>query len=60
MPVMDGFGFLDYLKDADLLNKFPIMMLSANITPDVAERLRKYNVDAIVEKPFDMDELRVV
>ena len=31
-------------------------MLSANITPDVAE-LRKHNVDAIVEKPFDMDEL---
>ena len=57
MPVLDGFGVLEYLKEADLLNKFPIMMLSANITPDVAERLRKYNVDAIVEKPFDMDEL---
>ena len=57
MPVLDGFGVLEYLKEANMLNRFPIMMLSANITPDVSERLRKYNVDAIVEKPFDMDEL---
>ena len=57
MPVLDGFGVLEHLKEANMLNRFPIMMLSANITPDVSERLRKFNVDAIVEKPFDMDEL---
>ena len=39
------------------IHNLPIMVLSANITPNVSERLRTYNVNAIVEKPFDMDEL---
>ena len=57
MPVLDGFGVLDELKRNQKIHDLPIMVLSANITPNVSERLRGYNVNAIVEKPFDMDEL---
>ena len=32
-------------------------MLSANVTPDVVARLRGLNVNRIMEKPFEMDEL---
>ncbi|MEK9727544.1 MAG: response regulator, partial [Candidatus Margulisiibacteriota bacterium] len=57
MPVMDGFGVLDELKASQKMKDTPVMILSANITPNVSERLRGYNVNAIVEKPFDMDDL---
>ena len=57
MPVLDGFGVLDELKTSGKMKDTPVMILSANITPGVSERLRGYNVNAIVEKPFDMDDL---
>lgn len=57
MPVMDGFGVLEQLKKAPLNPQVPIVILSANITPDVSERLRNYQISAIIEKPFEMDDL---
>ena len=57
MPVMDGFGVLERIKDNPQAGDIPVVVLSANITPNVSERLRQYNVNAIIEKPFDMDEL---
>ncbi len=57
MPVLDGFGVLEKIKDNNYAVDIPVVILSANITPNVSERLRQYNVNAIIEKPFDMDEL---
>ena len=57
MPVLDGFGVLEKIKDNAYSSSIPVVILSANITPNVSERLRQFNVDAIIEKPFDMDEL---
>ena len=57
MPVMDGFGVLEQLKKAPAHMNIPVVILSANITPDVSERLRNYQICAIVEKPFEMDDL---
>jgi CheY-like chemotaxis protein len=55
MPIMDGVGVLERMKERS--NSIPVVVLSANITPNVSEQLRQYNVNAIIEKPFDMDEL---
>ena len=57
MPVLDGFGVLDQMNNTPGKPSIPIVILSANITPDVLQRLRKYNVNAIIEKPFEMDDL---
>ena len=57
MPVLDGFGVLERMKDMPVAQSIPVVILSANITPNVSEQLRQYNVNAIIEKPFDMDEL---
>ena len=54
---MDRFGVLERMKDMPVAQSIPVVILSANITPNVSEQLRQYNVNAIIEKPFDMDEL---
>ena len=57
MPILDGFGVLQKIKKMPHAKSIPIVILSANITPNVSEQLRQFNVDAIIEKPFDMDDL---
>ena len=57
MPILDGFGFLTFTKNDESYDHIPIVVLSANITPDVIERLNQFQVDAIIEKPFESDEL---
>ena len=58
MPVMDGFEFLSKLHSTTNASDIPpIVVLSANITNSVTERLRQFNVNGIMEKPFEIDEL---
>ena len=57
MPVMDGFELLAQMSEISELQRIPVIILSANVTIDVIDRLRRHNVDRIMEKPFEMDEL---
>ncbi len=57
MPILDGFAFLSSAKNNESYAHIPIVVLSANITPDVIEKLNQFHVDAIIEKPFESDEL---
>ena len=36
MPVMDGFGVLDYMKEKDLLAKIPVILITS-MTPQESE-----------------------
>ena len=56
MPVMDGFELLAQISKLNY-QSIPVIVLSANVTPDVVARLRGLNVNRIMEKPFEMDEL---
>ena len=38
MPVMDGFGVLDYLKEKRYLGKIPVIIVSADDTKDTKEK----------------------
>jgi CheY-like chemotaxis protein len=57
MPVLDGFGVLEKLKNMPHVSHIPVVVLSANITAEISQKLNQYNVSAIIEKPFDMDDL---
>jgi CheY-like chemotaxis protein len=57
MPILDGFGVLNQLKNYSRSPRIPVIILSANITPEINKRLLSYNVSDIFEKPFDSDDL---
>ena len=58
MPVLDGWAFIDaYREIAE--DEIPIIGVSANMTTEVAARLRNLGVRVCLAKPFDLDELIV-
>ena len=56
MPVLDGWAFIEAYR-AIAENEIPIIGVSANLTPQVAARLRNVGVRVCLSKPFDLDEL---
>lgn len=52
MPVIDGFGVLDEMKNEGL--RVPVVMMSA-IRPE--GRLAEYEVQAFLKKPFQLETL---
>jgi two-component system response regulator MprA len=56
IPVLDGWAFIDaYREIAE--DEIPIIGVSANMTTEIAARLRKLGVRVCLAKPFDLDEL---
>lgn len=53
MPKLDGFEFLERKSKDPILNKIPVIVISAN--PSVKRLVGK--VTAIIPKPFNTDEL---
>lgn len=52
MPVMDGFGFLDYMKKKDMLKNLPVIVISGDSSD--ASILHAYKLGAVdfFSKPF--------
>lgn len=52
MPVLDGFGFLDYMKKKDLLHNLPVIVISGDSSD--ASILHAYKLGAVdfFSKPF--------
>ena len=61
MPDMDGFEFLDFLRDqAGEISKIPVMAISGGsktIDSDLALKMMKEKADLILQKPFSKLEL---
>lgn len=57
MPVLDGYGVLDHLRDErpDLLQH--VLIVTAALTPREMERLKPYAVCGVIAKPFEVDSL---
>lgn len=55
MPVMDGFGVLDYLKEKRLLGKLPVIIVSADDSKDTKEKVYTYEIADMIEKPFNFE-----
>ena len=52
MPNMDGFGVLEELKEKKLLDRFPVLVISAESDPATEERCLSLGVADFVAKPF--------
>lgn len=53
MPVMDGFGVLDYMKDKDLLDEIPVILITSMTPQESEEKAYEYGIADVMHKPFD-------
>jgi len=57
MPQMDGFGVLDYLREHSPETVKRVLVVSAALHDREVERLRAYDVCAVIRKPFEVEVL---
>ncbi len=60
MPVMTGLAFLEHWQRQPQKFDVPIIMITGLLSPEVRENATKLGAYAIVEKPFDVGELRAL
>ena len=58
MPGLDGWGFLEHAKDEGLLERVPVVAVSAHADPKTAERAIELGCSEFIEKPFSTTKLR--
>ncbi len=59
MPEMDGFEFLERLRNNPETQTMPVVLLSANARWLDPQLLRKYAVAGAISKPFDPTKLSI-
>ena len=60
MPVMDGVELVDRMQADVVLSTVPVVMVTAERSPEVAARLTAKGVRAYLTKPFRPEEIREV
>ncbi len=60
MPGMTGLEFLDYLQHHPQQSVAPIIMITGRLNSEVREKATKLGAYAVVEKPYDLGELRAL
>ena len=59
MPVLDGFAVLEYLKDKNILNQIPVIIISAAEDKETRQKVYSYNIADMLEKPFNLEIIRL-
>ncbi len=57
MPRMDGFGFIDAVRDQDDHRATPILVLTTESAPELKMRAREAGATGWIVKPFDPAKL---
>lgn len=52
MPVMDGFGVLDYMKEKGLIDRIPVILITSEAPKDSENRAYSYGIADVIHKPF--------
>ena len=58
MPILDGFGVLDYLNDHNYLSKMPVIIISGNYDKETRNKAYSYRIADMLEKPFNVQVVR--
>ena len=58
MPVINGFGVLDYMKKKGLLDRLPVVIVTDDDSEETSDRAYEYKVADIVIKPFEPKIIR--
>ena len=60
MPKSNGIDVLNYLKDNDLIEKIPVVIITGNDTKEAVSEVIGYNVLDVLNKPFTVDNIKRV
>lgn len=52
MPVLNGFGVLEYMQQQDLLEKIPVILITGETVIDSDDQAYSYGVADVMHKPF--------
>ena len=52
MPIMDGFGVLEYMHGQDMLNDIPVILITSEDALDSEDQAYSYGVADVIHKPF--------
>lgn len=52
MPVMDGFGVLDYMQEKDMIHRLPVILITGETVLDSEDKAYKYGIADVIHKPF--------
>ena len=52
MPVMNGFGVLEHLKDKEMLMQIPVILITGETVQDTDDQAYSYGVADVIHKPF--------
>ncbi len=58
MPVLDGFGVLEYLDNNNYLTKLPVIIISGNYDKETRNRAYSYEIADMLEKPFNVQVIK--
>lgn len=53
MPVINGFGVLEYMKKKGLLDTLPVVIITDDDSEETSDRAFEYKVADLVVKPFE-------
>ncbi len=53
MPNVDGFAVLEYMRQNNLLSKFPVSIISGDSTKETIDRAFTYDIVDMLNKPFN-------
>ncbi len=52
MPVKDGFGVLEYMKEQELLDRIPVILITSEAVQDSEDKAYSYGAADVIHKPF--------
>lgn len=52
MPVMDGFKVLEYMKEHELIEKIPVILITGESVKDSEDKAYSFGVADVMHKPF--------
>lgn len=58
MPLMNGFGVLDYMKAHGLLETIPVILITSETVQDSEEKAYSYGIADVMHKPFYPDVVK--
>lgn len=58
MPGLNGFQVLDYLKENDLIESIPVIVITGDDTEDTIKRAFTYPILDVLNKPFNEEKIR--
>lgn len=58
MPIMDGFGVLDYMNSKHLISRLPVIIISADDAKETKEQVYSYDIADMIEKPFNFEIIK--